>query len=131
MNSAQVYGRLSFLLQIVESESRHIQLTTERLFRQDIDADWVIALEDNIDKSEQLDAFVARFGRLQDTIADKLVPELMRCMAETPGSALDNLNRMEKLGLVNSARSAKFEKSPHSRIHERSKRVRSSTEPGL
>ena len=102
MSSPREYGRLSFLLQVVKNESRHLQLTTERLFQQKIDADWVVALEDNIDKSEQLDAFVARFGRLQDTMADKLIPELMHSMAERPGSALDNLNRMEKLELVDS-----------------------------
>jgi hypothetical protein len=37
---------------------------------------------------------------MQDTIGDQLVPELLRRMAETPAAALDNLNRMEKLGLL-------------------------------
>ena len=32
----------------------------------------------DIDLAERVDAFVARFGRLQDTAADKLLPELLR-----------------------------------------------------
>lgn len=83
--------------------NRHLQITTRRLFDRKIDAAWAKNLEENADASEQLDAFIARFGRLQDTIAGKLVPELLRKSLETPGSALDNLNRMEKLGLIHSA----------------------------
>lgn len=92
--------RLLFLLDTVEREGRHLLHTTERLFRQRIDAAWVTSLEDNPELAERLDAFVARFGRMQDTIGDRLIPELLRQLLETPGAALDNLNRMEKLGLL-------------------------------
>jgi hypothetical protein len=37
---------------------------------------------------------------MQDTMGDKLIPELRRRLLETPGATLDNLNRMEKLGLL-------------------------------
>ncbi|WP_245539038.1 hypothetical protein [Thioflavicoccus mobilis] len=57
-------------------------------------------MERDAQLAERLDAFVVRFGRMQDTIGDKLIPELRRQMLETPGSALDNLNRMERLGLL-------------------------------
>ncbi|PKM45198.1 MAG: hypothetical protein CVV05_07455 [Gammaproteobacteria bacterium HGW-Gammaproteobacteria-1] len=92
--------RLRFLLATVEKEKEHLLLTTSRLFAQKIDAAWISSLEANPDLAERLDAFVARFNRLQDTIGDKLIPELMRNMQETPGAALDNLGRMEKLGLL-------------------------------
>lgn len=92
--------RLDFLLETVEREKRHLLLTTRRLFSGQIDADWVRSLEDYPDLAERLDAFVARFARLQDTLGDKLIPELMQHMLETPGSVIDNLNRMEKLGLL-------------------------------
>ena len=39
---------------------------------------------------------------MQDHLGDKLTPELIRQMLETPSSAIDNLNRMEKLGLLSS-----------------------------
>lgn len=92
--------RLDFLLETVEREKRHLLLTTRRLFSEQINADWVRSLEDHPDLAERLDAFVARFARLQDTVGDKLIPELMQHMLETPGSVIDNLNRMEKLGLL-------------------------------
>jgi hypothetical protein len=95
-------ARLVFLLETVEREGRHLLITTARLFHQPIDAAWIESLEDDIELAERLDAFVARFGRMQDTLGDKLVPELRRQLLETPGAALDNLNRMEKLGLLTS-----------------------------
>jgi len=53
--------------------------------------------------AERLDAFVSRFGRLQDTVGDKLLPALLSALAETPGPAIDNLDKAEKLGLIESA----------------------------
>lgn len=50
--------------------------------------------------SERVDAFAARFARLQDTAGDRLLPELLRSLAEPVGSVLDNLDRAEKLGLL-------------------------------
>jgi hypothetical protein len=92
--------RLQFLLETVAKERRHLLLTTQRLFSEDINAAWVASLEERTDVAERLDAFVARFGRLQDTLGDKLIPALLRHLLENPGSNLDNLNRMEKLGLL-------------------------------
>ena len=92
--------RLDFLLNTLEKEQRHLLQTTQRLSEHEIDSAWVESLEQNPDLAERLDAFVARFARMQDTLGDKLIPELMRHMLETPGSALDNLNRMEALGLL-------------------------------
>lgn len=94
--------RLVFLLDTVWREGRHLQMTTERLFSQRIDEAWVAKLGENVELAERLDAFTARFGRMQDTLGDKLIPELRRMLLENPGAALDNLNRMEKLGLLSS-----------------------------
>ena len=57
----------------------------------------------DIGQSERPDSFVARFGRLRDAAADKLLPEFLRCLAEPVGAAIDNLDRAEKLGLLDSA----------------------------
>ncbi|MDN5849199.1 MAG: hypothetical protein L0H63_06100 [Nitrococcus sp.] len=94
--------RLLFLMDTAERQGRHLLTTTTRLFSQPIDADWVEALGEKPDLAERLDAFGARFARMQDTIGDRLIPELRRHLLETPGPALDNLNRMEKLGLLSS-----------------------------
>lgn len=74
--------------------------TDVRLFTSTIDANWVRQLEYDDDFSERLDAFVSRFGRMQDTLGNKLLPSLLRLLAEKPGSTLDNLNKAEKLGLL-------------------------------
>ena len=52
--------------------------------------------------AERLDAFVACFGRLQDTVGDKFLPALLTALNETPGAAIDNLDKAEKLGLIQS-----------------------------
>lgn len=92
--------RLLFLLETVEKEGRHLIGTTARLFAETVDAAWVKRLEDQPELAERTDAFATRFGRMQDTMGDKLIPELRRRLLETPGATLDNLNRMEKLGLL-------------------------------
>lgn len=92
--------RLLALLKIVRREGVLLLKTDTRLFKAELDAAWVERLESDDDLAERLDAFVSRFGRVQDTVGDKLIPALLRSMAETTGSALDNLNRAEKLGLL-------------------------------
>ncbi|MER0171113.1 MAG: hypothetical protein DU489_10990 [Nitrosomonas sp.] len=92
--------RLLALLKIVRREGALLQKTDARLFTVELDAAWVERLENDDDLAERLDAFVSRFGRMQDTAGDKLIPALLRSMAEKTGSALDNLNRAEKLGLL-------------------------------
>ncbi len=95
--------RLTFLLETVALESAKLMQTDVRLFAQPFTADRAAALRHDQAESERTDAFVARFGRLQDTLGDKLLPELLRCLAESVGPAIDNLDRAEKLGLLASA----------------------------
>ncbi|NBQ68432.1 MAG: hypothetical protein EBU46_06180 [Nitrosomonadaceae bacterium] len=92
--------RLLTLLKIVRREGVLLLKTDARLFRAELDAAWVERLENDDDLAERLDAFVSRYGRMQDTVGDKLIPVLLRSMAEKTGSALDNLNRAEKLGFL-------------------------------
>ena len=89
--------KLQALANIVSKEAKHLEQTTGRLFIQE-DWDWVYRLEQDIDLAERVDAFVGRFGRLQDTLGDKLIPLLLLAEAETLGTALDNLGRAERLG---------------------------------
>ena len=92
--------RLLALVKIVWREGALLLKTDARLFAAELDAAWVERLENDDDLAERLDAFVSRFGRMQDTVGDKLIPALLRSMAEKTGSALDNLNRAEKLGFL-------------------------------
>jgi hypothetical protein len=95
--------RLAFLARMVRKEIHHLQLTDQRLFDAPFTREKAGQLEKNVDLAERVDAFVSRFGRLQDTVGDKLLPNYLEVAGEKNGPAVDNLNRAEKLGLINSA----------------------------
>lgn len=96
-------ARFLATLEIVRREGAHLARTDARLFARPVNAAWVQALETDEDRAERLDAFVSRFGRMQDTLGDRLLPRFLVLLAEQPGSAIDNLNRAEKLGILSSA----------------------------
>lgn len=87
----------------MSQEAKHLHYSYGRLFSSTIDADWVRQLETNPALAESLEAFVSRFGRMQDTIADKLLPRWLLALAETPASQIETLNKAEKLGVIESA----------------------------
>jgi len=91
------------LLLLTEKEVKHLRLTSDRIKALEPDLQWIETLENNIEYSEMLDAFVSRFGRLQDTLGDKLLPALLRVGLEPTGSQLDNLLRAEKIGWIESS----------------------------
>lgn len=87
-------------LEIVFREGVHLAYSWDRVFSQPIDAAWVQKLELDPPRAERLEAFVSRFGRMQDTIAGKLLPRWLQALAEVPGSQIEVLNRGERLGVV-------------------------------
>lgn len=102
MNHPAITPTVRFLdtLSIVAKEARHLEWSCNRLYRQPIDAEWVEALEHHPERAEQLEAFVSRYGRLQYTLADKLLPRWLIALAEKPGSQIEVLNRAERLGVL-------------------------------
>lgn len=95
--------RLAGLLKTAKAELLHLQQTDERLFSRPFGAQELVSQLQDIGFSERVDAFVARFGRLQDLLGDKFLPAWLRAMEEGPGAVLENLDRAEKLGLLSSA----------------------------
>ena len=91
------------LILVTDKEARHLRLTADRIRDLVPDIVWVESLEDNVEGGEMLDAFVSRFGRLQDTLGDKLLPALLGASQEKTGTQLDNLLRAEKLGWIDSS----------------------------
>lgn len=87
-------------LEIVAREGKHLSYSWRSLFGQTIDATWVRNLDHAPEIAERLEAFVSRFGRMQDTTADKLLPRWLLALAEKPGSQIETLNRAERLGIV-------------------------------
>lgn len=100
---ASLQERLRFLARVVERECRHLQTTDRRLFRGPFTVEHARRLGEDVELAERVEAFVGRFGRLQDTVGDKLLPAYLRAAGETPGVAVDNLDRAERLGFVDSA----------------------------
>lgn len=97
--------RLARLLDLIAREDAHLLAVRNRLLGDNchVDANRVSSLLSEDIGIDRLESFGAKFGRMQDTIVDKLIPILLRVAGERPAAAIDNLNRLEKLGLVSSA----------------------------
>lgn len=93
--------RFLHTLKIVQREGSHLSYSWKRLYAEDIDDAWVKRLEHEPELAERMEAFISRFGRMQDTIADKLLPRWLESLAEVPGSHIETLNRAERLGVIN------------------------------
>jgi hypothetical protein len=101
--STPLAARLTFLSRVTIKECTYLLDTDTRLFGDLFTAQMAQRIEADPVLAERLDAFVSRFGRLQDTVGDKLLPALLLALAETPGPAIDNLDKAEKFGFIESA----------------------------
>ncbi|MFI3155436.1 MAG: hypothetical protein QX199_04695 [Methylococcaceae bacterium] len=95
--------RLQFLARVVRKECLHLSSTDQRLFKSSFTLEQAIRLEADLELAERVEAFVGRFGRLQDTVGDKLLPLLLKALGEKTSSVIDNLDRAERLELLQSA----------------------------
>ncbi|MEQ1591156.1 MAG: hypothetical protein ABL892_02090 [Thiobacillaceae bacterium] len=94
--------RLWQILGIVAKEETYLNAVMLRLFPKhgDISPAWLKALLDTPEGIDRMESFVGKFSRMQDSIVDKLLPHFLLAVGETPGTALDNLRRAERLGIV-------------------------------
>lgn len=90
-------------LELARKESDHLRYSYRTLFEQPIDAAWVARLAEDHEMAEKIEAFMSRFGRLQDHIGEKLVPRFAALLGEAPKSMLDTLIYAERMGWVQSA----------------------------
>ena len=95
--------RLQRLSRIVQRELAHLLTTDGRLFAEPFDEARARSLETDIDLGERVEAFVSRFGRLQDTLGDKVLPAWLAAHGERPATFVENLDRAERLGLLDDA----------------------------
>ena len=95
--------RLRFLLDTVALQAEHLLGTDQRLFVEPFTPERALQLRSDPLLAERLDAFSARFARLQDTAGDKLLHALLICVGEPIGSALDNLDLAARLGLLSTS----------------------------
>ena len=90
-------------LELAGKKVARLAYTHRTLFAQPIDLPWVQSLEKREDLAEKIDAFVSRFGQLQDHIGEKLIPRFAALLGSAPKSLLDNLAYAEKAGWIESA----------------------------
>ncbi len=99
----QTQARLLFLSRVVSRECRHLESTAHRLFDIPMTLGRLQQIEQDDDLSERVDAFVSRFSRLQDTLGDKLLPQLLKALGENISTVIDNLDKAEQLGWLTSS----------------------------
>lgn len=100
---APLSARLAFLARVTRKECQHLLETDARLFGDLFTVQVAQKIETDPILAERLDAFVGRFGRLQDTVGDKLLPAVLSALAETPGPVIENLDKAERFGFIASA----------------------------
>jgi hypothetical protein len=98
------HDKLRFLQMtgLVEKETYHLKQIIERFFesQERITLEWLQRKLESAEGIDQLESFSAKFSRLQDTLGDKLLPLFLKLSAEPLGTAIENLYRAEKLGLI-------------------------------
>lgn len=90
-------------LHTAEKEVSHLAYSHRTLYAQAIDLQWVETLSQRDDLSEKIDAFVSRFGRLQDHIGEKLIPRFAALVGENTKTMLDALTFAERMEWIENA----------------------------
>jgi len=90
-------------LELAQKESAYLRYSYRTLFAQPVDVNWVQRLADNQEMAEKVEAFMSRFGRLQDHIGERLVPRFAALLGEAPKSMLDTLVYAERMRWIQSA----------------------------
>ena len=90
-------------LDLAERAVSHLRYSYQTLYEHSIDQAWVEQLASREDLAEKIDAFVSRFGRIQDHIGEKLLSATCRLLGGQPKSLLDVLSYAERMKWVNSA----------------------------
>jgi uncharacterized protein with HEPN domain len=103
MRGTDVKSRLQFLARVVTGEQVNLSKTDQKLFIEPFSAERAVILDQDEQLAERVDAFVARFSRLQDTLGDKLLPALLTVLGESRPTLVDRLDMAEKLGWISSS----------------------------
>ncbi|SMM98911.1 hypothetical protein SPONL_236 [uncultured Candidatus Thioglobus sp.] len=101
---SEINTRITQIISVLEKEDVLLSDVSKRLFdAQILDENWLkntLAKPEGIDK---LESFGSKFCRMQDTFVDKLVPILLTKLGEISSSAVNNLNKLERLNIVSDA----------------------------
>ncbi len=96
--------RLKQIIELLGRAEAGLSRSRIRLFgEQQVDAAWVRSVDDIPEREDLLESFASKFNRFQNMMGDKLLPSLLVWKGERPGAFIDNLNRAERLGWIDSA----------------------------
>ncbi len=70
-----------------------------------LDIEWLEKTLKTPEGIDRLESFVTKFSRMQDIFVDKLLPLFLKHSNEIPKTAIDNLHRLEQLGIIDDAAS--------------------------
>jgi hypothetical protein len=90
-------------LELAKKESEHLHYSQSTLFAMPIDLTWVKSLGTQPHLAEKVEAFVSRFGRLQDHLGEKLFPRFAALVGESNKTLLDSLATAERMDMLPSA----------------------------
>jgi len=90
-------------LDLARKEAEHLRYSQTTLFALPIDLAWVQSLNHQPEVAEKVEAFISRFGRLQDHLGEKLLPRMAALVGEHSKTLLDALAIAERTDLLVSA----------------------------
>ena len=93
----------SMTLSLAHKEAEHLRYSHSTLFAYELNLSWVENLKENPQLAEKVEAFVSRFGRLQDHLGDKLIPRYAQLVGEKYKTQIDVLSFAERAGVLTSA----------------------------
>jgi len=96
-------NRLERLIRTCAREVDGLLQVERRLFAERLDTEKMLTLDQRPDLQDRIESFAARFGRLQDNLAGKLLPTYFSASGEPPRLMADMLDRAERVGLLRSS----------------------------
>lgn len=100
MRDLEAKERLIFLSRVVKKEIKHLKYSAKKLFATEFNIERAKLLAHDDELAEQLEVFTSRFCRLQDTVGDELLPTWLSILNERTKTAIDNLDKAEKIGVL-------------------------------
>jgi len=103
IENIELHTKLQFLTDVAHKELKHLKFSQTQVFSTPFTVEKASTLLKDEILAEKVEAFTSRFCRYQDTLGDKLLPTWLQLVGEKQKTFLDNLNKLEKLGIIESA----------------------------
>ncbi|KAF3981976.1 MAG: hypothetical protein HFP78_04050 [Methylococcales symbiont of Hymedesmia sp. n. MRB-2018] len=97
----EIDTRIKQIMGVLAKEDVLLFDVSQRLFnQQNLDESWLKNILEKPEGIDKLESFGSKFCRMQDTFIDKLTLLLLIKLGEISSSAINNLNKLERLNIV-------------------------------